>query len=235
METNKHLYTNTNQKEHQIFRTIQARFTMADGSLHYSGRLLERAAKRFGNDTALIGSAFTLTYKELYAHAVYMSNVLKKRGAKRGDRVLLLRENSLHFYVSYFAIWQIGAIAVPVNALLHSKELACIIDDAQPVVIITSPELQDKIAQIQEHTSLESLPSVIVDDVINFATPYQRLKEAADVFEVASVDQDDLCLLLYTSGTTGKPKGVMLSSRNVMTNAMQCFARISLTLDLKKR
>ena len=88
-----------------------------------------------------------MTYQELYYYACPVSILLKERGIKPNDRVLLLMENSIAFYVAYFGIIQMGAVVVPLNIFLHERELAHIIDDAKPAFFICSSSRTEKIRE----------------------------------------------------------------------------------------
>jgi len=189
-----------------------------NGDLVYVGKLLARAALLFPQKIAvMVSESNKLTYHELYAAASAISKHLEQKNIKPGDRVVLLYENSINFYIAYFGILQTGAIVVPVNTFLHEKELTHIIADATPKIIFVSDSLAPKLATIsqlpplinqQELTDISSKPTTF--------TPYIR-------------NNDELAIILYTSGTTGVPKGVMLSSRNVITNVIQGGARFKMS------
>lgn len=184
--------------------------------LTYLGLILQHSAQEFPNSIAIICESRTLTYAELYARACGMSNELTSRGIKSGDRVLLLMENSIEFYIFYFGIIQIGAVVVPVNTFLHERELAHIIHDADPVLFICSSHRIEKIREYATH-----LPPVIDQTCINLEESVEQVSD----FVVVTRPWDEMVALLYTSGTTGFPKGVMLSSKNILTNVLQVVAR----------
>jgi long-chain acyl-CoA synthetase len=155
-----------------------------------------------------------------------MSKRLMSYGIEAGDRVVLLYENSLEFYIAYFAIWQIGAVVVPLNVFLHEKELAYIINDSEPKLIIASATQKQKLDLLILSKMVSSLPPVLSKDDFDWACDVpENIDES---FVVVERNIDELSVLLYTSGTTGAPKGVMLSSRNVMANLLQGFARFTM-------
>ena len=218
--------------EKQAFAEIKKSFTLSDGSLLYSGGLLARAAKKFPKNVALFIDEESITYKELYVRSVSLSRNLQSAGIKPRDKVFLLCENSVHFYIAYFAIWQIGAIIIPANIFLHSKELGRIIDESQPSAIFVLNKFKEKFDSLN---LLNSLPQQFTEDDIDYDSSLDLLEKKAKDFEIISLDHNELALLLYTSGTSGKPKGVMLSSHNIMTNAMQCYSRLCTSYEGKER
>ncbi len=214
-------------REKIIFESIQKQL-QGDG-VTFAGQLLQRAYQKFPQNTTLICRGKTVTYEELYVRAVNLSKKLIDRGVGKHDHVLLYYENSLEFYIAYFAIWQCGAVVIPLNIFLHEKELAYIIKDAEPKLIVTTDVFKPKIKSLVTQKLLEALPAILTDDILDEQD--LRLDKA---FCCQTLSQDDLCVLLYTSGTTGAPKGVMLSSRNILTNTMQGYARFKL-LGLKSQ
>jgi long-chain acyl-CoA synthetase len=220
--------------ESLIFNKLKDSF-IKNGDLSYAGELLKIACEKYPNNIALIQQEESITYKELYFKAVIFSKKLKTAGIKPRDKVLLFAENSIAFYVAYFAIWQIGAIVVPTNIFLHSKEITYIIKDSGPVAIFCSDSLRKNIENLITQNELEHLPQIFtnqdIDQDLNIDAQISSNQISSNIekiiaeFEVERLETDALCLLLYTSGTTGAPKGVMLSSRNIMIHAIQTYAR----------
>ncbi len=189
-----------------------------DDKLLYAGRLLERGAKKFGALPLLIYKDAVITYEDLYKRVSAFSKVLKDKGLKPRDRVITCFENSPEFYIAYFGVWQAGGVIVPINTFLKERELAHIIKDAQPTFIITS---QDRV-ELFKKADGDTVPPILTPD---------DMPEPSDAFkpdEPIDLDENEMAALLYTSGTTGVPKGVMLSSKNIMTNVLQGVARIQL-------
>ncbi len=190
-----------------------------DGRLLYVGNLLHRAAQEFGDDfPALIYKDTQLTYKDLYLRAAALCRLLKERGLKPRDRVLICFENSPEFYIAYFAVLQAGAVVAPVNTFLKEVELSHIIADAQPRFIITS---SDRI-ELFKQTNIAQLPPIITEK--DMPPPDQSYMADKPI----ELEPDEMAALLYTSGTTGLPKGVMLSSRNIIINVLQGLARLQI-------
>lgn len=183
----------------------------------YAGRLLERAARHWPKRTALICQGVQLTYAELFKQALSISAQLEKAGIGPGKRVMLLYENALNFYRAYHAVWQVGAVIVPVNTMLHPNELALIITNAQPDGLIISSTLHEK------YKSVISTISYVITSV----DLERYIQQTAKTVNLQNLTPNDLCVILYTSGTTGTPKGVMLSSENILVNCIQASARFT--------
>ncbi|MDO5848351.1 MAG: class I adenylate-forming enzyme family protein [Methanobrevibacter sp.] len=121
---------------------------------------------------------------------------LKERGIEKGDRVLIYLKNSPEYLFSLFALWRIGAIAIPTNRIYTGKELEFMISDCEAKLIITDEAGKDVL----------DIESFVIDNLDKY--------EESEILPPAHTSWDDLCQLQYTSGTTGKPKGSMLTHGN---------------------
>ena len=124
---------------------------------------------------------------------------LKQIGINKGDRVLIYLANGEEYLFSLFAIWRIGAIAIPTNRVFTSNEIEYIINDSQAKLIITDNDAKDMI----------NIPTYVPENIKSF--------KKCEILEAENTDWDDLCQLQYTSGTTGQPKGAMLTHGNYFT------------------
>lgn len=212
---------------HKDAETEQSYFDALYASIHIQGsilclgQLLQRAFHLFPDNNALISPTGTVTYRELYYRACLLAQVLLGKGLKPRDRVLLFFENSIEFYVGYFAIVQAGGVVAPLNTFLHETELKHIVEDAKPLLVVTH----------STHSQLFQTVGVTIEQLV---TEYDmdlksQLPEYVVDQAVVLLDPQEMAALLYTSGTTGLPKGVMLSSRNILINAIQGLARSRLT------
>jgi len=185
-------------------------------------QLLEHAYKKYKNNVALIFKDQKIKYKELYFRTALFTMHLRKMGIRSNDRVLVFIENSVYFYIAYFAVLQTGSTVAPLNVFLTEKELAYIIKDALPQAIITNNHLKPLVEKALKSLQMTKIDIVTEDDV-DMITPVPN-----DIPEVVIPERDPekLAVLLYTSGTTGKPKGVMLSSVNALSNAVQAMTAI---------
>lgn len=209
--------------EQELFNQLYQEVMHKDQML-FVGSLLQRAADKYNNKTALICNDKTISYKELYWRAVRLSRRLQELDVRPHDRVLVFLDNSIEFYIAYFAVLQIGGIVAPLNTLLYDTELIHIVNDARPAVMIVSTVCAKRLKRCEEITLCPLLTEVDI-----------ALESEIDVsvvhnFDIIELYQDHLAVLLYTSGTTGLPKGVMLSSKNIITNVIQSVSRMSFYL-----
>jgi long-chain acyl-CoA synthetase len=216
------LLENMNFLSQKSYKKEQERFDAVFASMHVDGtlvplsRLLQRAAQQFPQKTALIFQDKTISYAELYYRASLLTAVLQKQGLKPRDRALLFVENSIDFYVCYFAIVQCGAVVAALNIFLHEKELAHIIADATPSMIVTTE------AHAPIFNTLAPATAVVVSREIDWTALAPENFSMNIAHDLAA---EEMTALLYTSGTTGFPKGVMLSAKNIMTNIAQAMSR----------
>ncbi len=157
----------------------------------------------------------TLTYRDLRETTNRVGNGLLRLGIRKGDRVCIYLDSSPEYLVSYFAAWRIGAVAVPTNIVYRGEELLYALVNAGASAVITDSAGAAIVAEVQERASLLSHVIVIGKAGDWTAGSTDLLACAADLRAVHCAC-DDLCQIQYTSGTTGKPKGAMLSHGNWM-------------------
>jgi len=169
-------------------------------------QLLLRSARWLPERPALaVGAAPVRSYREMAQRVSRIaSGFRKKLNLQPGDRVALAMKNRPEFYELLFACWHAGMTAVPMNAKLHAKEFAYILENSGAKVCFVSPDLA------------AAIPSGIATD------ENLSMDEAAP----AEVKPDDPAWLFYTSGTTGVPKGAMLTHRNMLFQTQAYFADI---------
>ena len=140
-------------------------------------------------------------------------------GLSPGDRVAIVMRNQPEYLEAQFAIWHAGLVAVPVNARLHRAEIAYILDDSGTTVVVTDADHGDDIAALIGNVA--TLRAVVV-------APSERWDQLTASSPVPIVDRhpDDPAWLFYTSGTTGRPKGAVLTNRNLLTMSLGYFADI---------
>jgi long-chain acyl-CoA synthetase len=139
-----------------------------------------------------------------FAHwAGGFADVLRSHGIESGDRVVIFMTNSVEYLVALYGIWAIGAVAVPVNAKLHPNETSWIVSDAQARLVVTDAI---HLADLTEALS-QNVP------VLSVGSP--EFQGASSQLSPVTMQPDDTAWLFYTSGTTGKPKGVMITCANI--------------------
>ncbi|WP_035445768.1 long-chain-fatty-acid--CoA ligase [Bacillus sp. UNC41MFS5] len=179
--------------------------------------ILKNSAARFPNRIAYTFLNQGKTFAELDKLVDYASISLHDAGIRKGDRVALMLGNCPEFVITYFGILRAGAVVVPINPVYTSAEIAYILSNSQAKAVIAHSSLEPTISSVKE--KLEHLKIVIYTESIETEWSWERLiQESKEVFESPSIDEGDLAVILYTSGTTGKPKGAMLSHRNMASN-----------------
>ena len=182
------------------------------------GSWIERRARVAPDQVALVHGTTRRTYAELAERVGKLSAVLRERGVERGDRLAWLGENHPAFIETLFAVAKLGAVFAPVNHRLSPSTIAGLLDDYSVKLVI----VEDDTAKIELPPGLP--PVVHVRDRVS-AGSYEELIESAPTGRAeAPVAPDDVCIMPHTSGTTGSPKGVMLTHANVMWNAINMLS-----------
>jgi len=176
-------------------------------------QLLVRAARVHPDRPALLhGDRLVWRYGELAARVARLAGHLRALGLAPGDRVALLMKNHVSYLEALYAVWWAGLAAVPINAKLHPDEVGYILENSATSAMFVSDDLADGVAPLARR-----LRATLV-----VGTPGHDAALAAAPIEPASCAPSDLAWLFYTSGTTGRPKGVMLTHRNLAT-ALACY------------
>ena len=173
----------------------------------------------YGAKVALINSVTgeIYTYKGLLDKVNRVSNGLKKLGVSKGDRVCVYTGSRCETLIGYFAIWRIGAVAVPANLAFKADEMVYILNDSEANSLITLEQAyKDVVSQIRSRTpGLKNV--VVIGEKVEDAISWRELiSDGASRIRPENCLLDDLCQIQYTSGTTGFPKGAMLTHGNWM-------------------
>lgn len=178
---------------------------------------LDAAARRHPDRPAITFGGVTLTYQQFRQRAVAFSLGLRRRGARPGDRVAILQNNHPDVLITLYACFHGGYVAVPVNRRSAPREVEQIDEDAQPFAWVSEPGFEDHLARV-------SASAVRIG-----TTGEPRIDELADTEEPASaheVDPSDPAWLFFTSGTTGRMKGAVLTHRNLLAMVMAYLADV---------
>jgi len=183
------------------------------------GRLAEDNIQRFGEYKFVNFEGRWHTNVEINRLANRLGNALKNIGIKKGDRVGVQLLNCPQLIQAFFAIFKIGAILVPVNPSMRIHELAYLYQDAGLSAVISNTDYLDNIREAcREATQLKHVILIgkkIPKDVLSFNELNQK---GSDELVIEETDNDDTAVMIYTAGTTGNPKGVMLTHYNWYTH-----------------
>ena len=187
-----------------------------------AGDILGERARLTPDKTAVVlaGTGKRFTYGQLNDRAQCCAVLLQKLGIRRGDRVGILAHNRVEFIDAFFAAGKLGAIFVPLNTRLTAHELSYIVRDSGIRVLLYDGELADTVSKLHEKVEIEHW--IALDSTLN-STDKSYLAEVSTVDPghamIERCDPEEVYCLLYTSGTTGKPKGVMIPHRMIIWNA----------------
>ncbi|MFS8202733.1 acyl-CoA synthetase [Streptomyces sp. CWNU-52B] len=183
-----------------------------------------RRARKTPHRTALIHHGTTLTYGALHERTTRLAHALRARGVRRGDRVAYLGPNHPSYLETLFAAGTLGAVFVPLNIRLAGPEIAYQLDDSGAKVLVYGPSLAGLVAGLPGHSDVRTYVEV--------GGEYdQLLASAKDEPVDEPVSADDTCIIMYTSGTTGRPKGAMLTHANLTWNAVNVLVDQDLIAD----
>jgi len=195
---------------------------------------LRKACKLFPTKQAIVCGGTRWTYEEFWHRTQRLSHCLARLGVAMDDKVAILHPNCHCFLESYYAIAQIGAISVPINYRLSPREIAFILQDSESKIVIADPIFGEKFDSIRE--SMQKIDRILwTGNGRGTNNPrdldYESALQTADAVETppAAMTDEHTAQIYYTSGTTGHPKGVMLSHKNVMTHSLGTIAEIHLT------
>jgi len=214
--------------------------------LHY---YLEQSALEFPNKIAIHFLGKELTYSDLYDQSLKLANYFQSLGLEKGDRVSIMLPNCPQAVISYYAVLLAGGIVVQTNPLYMERELEYQLKDSESTFIVTLDLLYPRVSKMKALTKLRHIIVTGIKDYLpfpkNLLYPFVQKKQNQIVVKVehegsthlfkkimelskpsvevpAYIPSEDVALLQYTGGTTGFPKGVMLSHENVVSNTKMC-------------
>lgn len=210
---------------------------------------LKQAAEEYPSKTAISFLGKKLTFEEVYDQSLKLANYLKGLGIEKGDRVSIMLPNCPQAVISYYGVLFAGGIVVQTNPLYMERELEYQVNDSGSEIIITLDILYPRVSKVKALTKLKHVIVTGIKDYLpfpkNMLYPFVQKKQygivvkvehsgenhlfteiikqsEAQTIDVPIDPKEDLALLQYTGGTTGFPKGVMLTHMNLVSNTMMC-------------
>lgn len=212
---------------------------------------LSRTVKKYPNKVAIHFMGKDVTYQELYESALKFANYLRSLGIQKGDRVAIMLPNCPQGVIGYYGALYAGAIVVQTNPLYTEREISYQMKDSGAKAILALDILFPRISKVIKDTDLENIIITGIKDYLpfpkNMVYPYIQKKQYGftvkvehrgmnhlftEIMKVAKAEpinvefnfEEDIALLQYTGGTTGFPKGVMLTHKNLVSNTAMCTA-----------
>jgi len=179
--------------------------------------------------TAVVFEDTRLTYRDLNHRVNRLANAISSLGFKKGERVAVLAENTHKYLEIYFAAAKLGMSITPLNFRLADPEIIHILNDSESVCLLVADGYEEKIKLLQKELK-EIKTCISMDNQTEGFLYYEELLSSASSKEPeVLVDEEELAILFYTGGTTGLPKGVMQSHRNIMTGIMGALIPLAFT------
>src|SRR5881275_1116575 len=192
-----------------------------------------RARKLYGTREGVVDGDLRLTYEQFFERCDRWSAALQAMGVKQGDRVAYIAPNTHEQLESFYAVPQIGAVLVPINFRLTAEDFVYISNHSGAKVLCVHPDYVAAVDDVRDQ--LRGVEHFVVlgkaDGRKGWREYDPEIARAGPSFKRADVKEDDLLSLNYTSGTTAKPKGVMITHRNAWMNVMDTLVHFHITVD----
>lgn len=228
--------------------TIPEEIEIAEKSLQ---QFLVETAKKYPTKAAIHFNGKEMTFNEIYESALKLANYLKGLGIKKGDRVGIMLPNTPQSFICFFGVMFAGGVVVQTNPMYTEREVAYQMKDSGAKVIIALDILYPRITKVKNETDLEHIIITAIKDYLpfpkNLIYPFIQKKQygfsvkvehagnvhlLTEIMKTSTLEdpivevdfENDLAILQYTGGTTGFPKGVMLTHKNLVSNAKMCEA-----------
>ncbi len=196
---------------------------------------LENSATNYPDKVAVIHDDKRVSYNQLNTQTNSLAAHLHANGITSGDRIALLLENSIEYITAYYATLKVGAIAAPLNPALKPDGLQYLLNDLEPTALFTNFKSERLLKAVDLNTI--GFRSLIIktpkqrwhNTPFTVTTFEESLAEQANTANSRNLTTTDLASIIYTSGSTGNPKGVMLSHKNIVSNAKSICQYLDLT------
>jgi acyl-CoA synthetase (AMP-forming)/AMP-acid ligase II len=188
------------------------------------GTLWAKTARSFPDNLSIAYGDYELTYSQANERINKLANGLRRLGIKKGFNVAILLHNCPEFIEALYACFKAGLGAVPINFRLHPKEGSFIIDNSESQAVVLGEDFRDSLYALRGEMPRVKHYICITDPLEGMLTYENLIKDQSAVFRDEEVERDHLAWIFYTSGTTGRPKGAMLTHHNLMVMTMNFFA-----------
>ncbi len=196
---------------------------------------LQLSAARFPQKTAAIQEDRRVSYDEILTKSKLLASHLVASGLYKGDRVVLVHENSIEYIAAYYGVLIAGGVVVSLNPETHPDNLRSFFEELSPVASIFSVKSFRIFCNVAPFPG--SLKTVVVTGKTALPdaafpvpmTTFDEFSESPIDFTIPEIDERDLAAIIYTSGSTGKPKGVMLTHKNIVANTLSICTYLELT------
>ncbi|MGE4317883.1 MAG: long-chain-fatty-acid--CoA ligase [Deferribacterales bacterium] len=194
-------------------------------------KALEEQASLRGSKKYLTFDKDKYSYREINSKANKLANLLHKRGINKGDRVAVMLENSPEFFISLFGILKAGCVCIPINTFFIQAEVVYIINDSGAKLFVTSSAFKEVAEEITD--KCPSLKTVMTYEDTKFQSEniVRLINKVTDKKPEVEIRPEDHAVFIYSSGTTGHPKGAMLTHFNLVSNAKGCLERFRVTVN----
>jgi fatty-acyl-CoA synthase len=191
---------------------------------------MRRTRRLYPNREAVVDGDNRLTYEQFFQECDRWSAALAHLGVRRGDRVAYIAPNTLRHLISFYAVPQLGAVLVPINFRLIADDFAYIINHSGAKVVCVHPDYREMVDGIRGNLpGVEHFISLEGETRAGWLDCEQLAADAPAVFDRPEIGERDLLTINYTSGTTSRPKGVMITHRNAYMNAVGTLVHIHMT------
>jgi fatty-acyl-CoA synthase len=191
--------------------------------------LMRRTRRLYPNHEAVVDGGLRLTYAQFFARCDRWSAVLQRElGVKQGDRVAYIAPNTHAQLASFYAVPQLGAVLVPINYRLTADDFAYIISHSGARVVCAHPDYLEMVDAIRDRIP-DAVHFVALEGARDGWRDYEQLVAASDgAFTRPDISERDLLTINYTSGTTARPKGVMITHRNAYMNTLGTLLHVAM-------
>lgn len=189
---------------------------------------IKRNARIYGNRIALISGSERITHRQFLERVNRLSRGLMGAGVGKGDRIGILSQNSLEYVYLCGAAAKIGAVLLPINWRLDSKEIEYIISDGTPKIIFVSSEFQDMMKPLISKFGLIK-KTYALDQAEGFSEAFNNLMMGEGISPEGDIRSDDDYVIIYTAAVQGRPRGALISHQNVIASNLQSIYYWKLT------